>query len=221
MRQVLRLFSELPGSRSFYLTGGTALSDFYLHHRLSFDLDLFSPLRSKKVNPSIVSEMSERTADALKASGMNVKWLQNHQQCGEMIVAKKEQQTRVTLAFDTAPLLKPARKKYMNVAVASFEDAASSKLCALLERLEHRDILDVYFILKKIKSEKLIALARKRWNYIDPYKLAQLFSRIEMIMPSLSAFQGFLMQKNLQREQIASFYKKESENILSHLLGGR
>ena len=29
--------------KDFYLTGGTALSEFYLHHRLSEDLDLFCP----------------------------------------------------------------------------------------------------------------------------------------------------------------------------------
>ena len=28
--------------RYFYLTGGTALAEFYLHHRLSEDLDFFS-----------------------------------------------------------------------------------------------------------------------------------------------------------------------------------
>ncbi|MEK7458532.1 MAG: nucleotidyl transferase AbiEii/AbiGii toxin family protein, partial [Patescibacteria group bacterium] len=27
---------------TFYLTGGTALAEFYLHHRLSEDLDFFS-----------------------------------------------------------------------------------------------------------------------------------------------------------------------------------
>lgn len=30
------------GSRGFYLTGGTALSEFYLQHRYSDDLDFFT-----------------------------------------------------------------------------------------------------------------------------------------------------------------------------------
>ncbi len=41
-REFLRLFAGLPDQERFYLTGGTALSEFYLGHRLSFDLDLFT-----------------------------------------------------------------------------------------------------------------------------------------------------------------------------------
>ncbi len=35
-------FATLPDQAQFYLTGGTALAEFYLGHRLSFDLDLFT-----------------------------------------------------------------------------------------------------------------------------------------------------------------------------------
>lgn len=39
---ILKLFFASPFSRSFFLTGGTALSAFYLFHRESQDLDFFS-----------------------------------------------------------------------------------------------------------------------------------------------------------------------------------
>ncbi len=38
-------------SKNFYLTGGTALSEFYFKHRLSEDIDLFSEI---EVNPRAV-----------------------------------------------------------------------------------------------------------------------------------------------------------------------
>jgi hypothetical protein len=42
-RKFLTLFNEEKSLyKKFYLTGGTALSEFYLHHRLSEDLDFFS-----------------------------------------------------------------------------------------------------------------------------------------------------------------------------------
>ncbi|HOJ39909.1 MAG TPA: nucleotidyl transferase AbiEii/AbiGii toxin family protein [bacterium] len=41
-RYILTDFSSLPDARHFYLTGGTALSEFCLGHRRSFDLDLFT-----------------------------------------------------------------------------------------------------------------------------------------------------------------------------------
>lgn len=36
-KQVLLAFVNLPDSNRFYLTGGTALAEFYFGHRLSFD----------------------------------------------------------------------------------------------------------------------------------------------------------------------------------------
>lgn len=41
-RRFLRFFARLPDSQHFYLTGGTALAEFYLAHRYSYDLDLFT-----------------------------------------------------------------------------------------------------------------------------------------------------------------------------------
>ena len=41
-KKILKAFTEIEESRAFYLTGGTALSVFYLGHRLSEDFDLFT-----------------------------------------------------------------------------------------------------------------------------------------------------------------------------------
>ena len=39
---VLALFKKTPLAKKYYLSGGTALAEFYLHHRKSEDLDFFS-----------------------------------------------------------------------------------------------------------------------------------------------------------------------------------
>src|SRR5947209_4431075 len=41
-RALLAAFGASPLAKSFYLTGGTALAAFYLHHRDSDDLDFFT-----------------------------------------------------------------------------------------------------------------------------------------------------------------------------------
>ncbi len=42
-RRILSLLAENKSiASSFYLSGGTALAEYYLHHRLSEDLDFFS-----------------------------------------------------------------------------------------------------------------------------------------------------------------------------------
>lgn len=39
---VLELFFQEPFAKMYFLTGGTALAGFYLYHRKSEDLDLFT-----------------------------------------------------------------------------------------------------------------------------------------------------------------------------------
>jgi hypothetical protein len=38
-RSFIAEFAALPDQAQFYLAGGTALAEYYLGHRLSFDLD--------------------------------------------------------------------------------------------------------------------------------------------------------------------------------------
>ena len=49
----------------FYLTGGTALSEFYLRHRLSEDLDLFS---EEEVKPGMIEAFLKKISPKLKVS---------------------------------------------------------------------------------------------------------------------------------------------------------
>ena len=41
-KEFLSVFSGLSDQAQFYLTGGTALAEYYLGHRLSIDLDFFT-----------------------------------------------------------------------------------------------------------------------------------------------------------------------------------
>ena len=41
-KKVLEFFSSVKDSKYFFFTGGMALSEFYLGHRKSFDLDMFT-----------------------------------------------------------------------------------------------------------------------------------------------------------------------------------
>ncbi len=60
--EFLKAFSRTDLNAAFYLTGGTALSAFYLQHRLSEDLDFFTSdpgifHRVPRVIESLASEL--------------------------------------------------------------------------------------------------------------------------------------------------------------------
>lgn len=48
----------------FYLTGGTALSEFYLKHRLSYDIDLFT--EKQEVDQRLVEAFFKKISHALE-----------------------------------------------------------------------------------------------------------------------------------------------------------
>lgn len=47
----------------FYLTGGTALSSWYLHHRASYDLDFFA--KRGEPNPRLLTKWFDRNKPAI------------------------------------------------------------------------------------------------------------------------------------------------------------
>lgn len=52
-------------TRKFYLTGGTALAQFYFQHRLSEDIDLFS---EEEVEPSAIEPFLQKISIKLGIS---------------------------------------------------------------------------------------------------------------------------------------------------------
>ena len=60
----LRIFFSESFAPDFYLTGGTALSRFYLNHRLSDDIDLFT--QNQQIDFSHVNSLVLRILDKLK-----------------------------------------------------------------------------------------------------------------------------------------------------------
>ncbi len=64
-RRFLQAFFVREVGTRFFLTGGTALAAFYLHHRLSGDVDLFTtdddalPLARREI-PLIASRLADR-----------------------------------------------------------------------------------------------------------------------------------------------------------------
>lgn len=48
-------------TKNFYLSGGTALSEYYLHHRISEDLDFFSEIEIDKIWLNSLAKQVKKT----------------------------------------------------------------------------------------------------------------------------------------------------------------
>lgn len=60
----LELIQKEPQiTKRFYLTGGTALSEFYLQHRLSYDIDLFT--EKEEVDQRLIDSFLKKISPTL------------------------------------------------------------------------------------------------------------------------------------------------------------
>jgi len=142
----LRLFAASDLSEVFRLSGGTALSAFYLEHRLSDDLDFFS---SEKIPYYMVK-------DFLKQLGFTDK----------IHFAKKYDRNIFTLKLRDNSVLKTEFTYYPlknientnrigSLRIDSFKDIVVNKLCAIADRIDIKDYVDIYSALKDDDTDAL------------------------------------------------------------------
>lgn len=139
-REVLRgLLAHPEIERSFFLTGGTALSVFYLHHRVSDDLDLFT------LEPVSLSELDPWIRARWKGSCSKIKE-------GPDFLSFLIDETKVEFVHD--PLSNGDERpcaEFENgrrLKVDNLRNIVSNKLGAMVSRQEPKDFVDFYIIAK-------------------------------------------------------------------------
>ena len=130
-----RIFAQLGGEssvRSFYLAGGSACA-LHLGHRISVDLDFFTP------------EMYEpaQLIPRLESIG---KITVQQQSRGTFVGLLAE--TQVSFFYYGYPLLTPPQI-WRGVRIASLRDIALMKITAISQRGRKRDFVDLYFICRE------------------------------------------------------------------------
>lgn len=192
-------------TENFYLTGGTALSEFYLHHRLSEDLDFFS---LDEVRPITVEAFLKKFSQKIL-----LKEIKKKQFLGlfsyTLIYSDKEL-LKVDFNYYPFPLIDKGLK-FKNIIIDSLYDIAVDKLHTLFMKPRTRDYIDLYFIMKKENYllPRLILDAKAKFDWdIDKVNLGSQFSRV----------------RDLKDEDfpkmVTPFDKKEMENFFLKLAGG-
>ena len=136
---LLRLLAHSAIEESFFLTGGTALSVFYLRHRVSDDLDLFT-LASVEM-----SELDHWLRTQWKGSCSKIKE-------GPSFLSFLLDETKVDFVHD--PLSNGDERpsaEFENgkrLRVDNLRNIVSNKLGAMVSRQEPKDFVDFFFIAK-------------------------------------------------------------------------
>lgn len=159
--------------KSFYFTGGTALSAVYLHHRESEDLDFFSDLDFE--NEPIL-EIIKNIASSFKTTYRFT--IRHHSRIIEL-VQKDKLLMKIDFVYHPYKRLEkgPAIKGFP---VDSLFDIATNKLLTVNQRNEVKDFVDLYFLLKQFTVwDLLYAIKAKYHMEIDLILVASDFLKIE------------------------------------------
>lgn len=201
--KVLEIFFSVPELKQFfYLTGGTALSAFYLQHRLSNDMDMFT----HSVDIETAAPLFE---DALKNADIE---FTKERSSSTFRRYKVGGSLQVDLVRDVdfrlgSPQLKSA---FM---VDSPQNIALNKVLAIYGRLDPKDYVDLYFLKPFLNLDimKVIGIAKNKDAGIEAFQWAKVILDAESIeiLPR--------MIKPVSLKELKSFFSGLRREILTAL----
>lgn len=200
----LELFFSGRFGADFYLTGGTALARFYFQHRESVDLDLFS--QNQQLDFSAVNLEIERIGRELK---LNTTKQVTTNTFLQFIFENTDKSTlKVDLVKDI-PVHFGAIKHEGKIKIDSLENIGSNKITAIFGRTDHKDFIDLYYILNEtdFTFDHLVSLAKRKDLGLTDFYLANSIQQIE------TASQMPILLKPLDLGKYNEFYKKLSYDL--------
>lgn len=205
-KQTLYIFGKSFLHDKFYLSGGTALAEFYLQHRLSEDLDFFTQgeldLEELKKFIHLVARKNEiSTVEFQHGFGLYTFFLLD-----------KNKKFKHKIDFGQYPF-EPIEelKKIGGILVESMYDIAVNKAHTIAFHPRLRDFIDLYCILQK----------KKNWTFSEV--LNKSFAKFEMKVDALQLGENLLqvetlkdmpvMVKKIDMDKMKIFFLSEAKKL--------
>jgi predicted nucleotidyltransferase component of viral defense system len=211
-KRIILLFNTLPDKEAFYLTGGTALSAFYLKHRRSHDLDFFTEVEE------LITPFSQKLESFLLKEKMKVDRRRSLHSFIELSVKVEEEVAIIHLALDSPFRLEKVSdsQDFPGLKVDSLIDIAANKLLTLFGRAELRDFIDIYFLHQNgFDMKTLIDNARKKDPGFDLYWLGVALNRINRFPDD--AQEMLLLLKPCSMRDLKGFFNSWKEKIFMEI----
>lgn len=175
-QEIINTLKSIEEAKEFYFTGGSALAAYHLHHRLSEDMDFFTPTED------LIQLVSKKLKVELEKKGIDVNLIRSFKSFTEMIAKRGEESMKVQFALDS-PYRLDKTKEIEGMIVDSLLDIAAGKMLALFGRAAERDFVDIYFLVKEgyCDLDELIKKASEKDPGMDKYYLAIAFEQVRTL----------------------------------------
>ena len=205
-QQVLSLVNQAPEMKHFYLSGGTALAAFYLHHRFSDDLDFFT---DEDPNPMAIEAIVKSIAQTIGTSGTRYEKLHDRR-----MFFLKTNDGELKLEFTKYPFVQLDPIEMIDGArVDSLRDVSANKLAALIDRFDPKDFVDLYFILQHTSLKDVRRDTEQKFGL----KLSSLFLGGELAkVKRVEALPRMI--KPLTTDELRAFFTNQARQLLPNVL---
>ena len=158
----------------FFLTGGAALSGFYLGHRETHDLDLFTVSDALEDGFVLASEIARQRGASLES-------VRSAPDFRRLLMRHGSEAVVIDLARDRSPQFSAEKLVLNGIRVDPAEEILANKLCALLSRSEIRDLVDVRALEHAgYRVDDWLSAAMKKDTGLTPAQLGWVLNQIEM-----------------------------------------
>ena len=163
--------------KNFYLTGGTALSEYYLHHRISEDLDFFS---EREIDKIWLNTIAKKIKEEIKFEDKDIEESFNRN-----LVYFKTLKGIIKTEFTYYPFQQIETPKIIEgIKIDSLTDIAVNKFFTVYQKPTARHFIDLYLILnlKYYSWDQLEKFARIKFDtVIDPIQLGSQLIKSETV----------------------------------------
>lgn len=204
--RALRIIAEEPRLKTFYLTGGTALAAYHLHHRVSDDLDFFI---ADEPDTIFLQSFVETLKGALGAREVRFERVHDRR---VFFFILPESELKVEFTRYPFPQIEPPVVRD-GMRVDGLRDLAANKLRALLDRFEPKDFVDLFFILRTISLKNVWQDTEQKFGM----KIESLFLGGELMkVRRIQALPKML--KPLTVEELKTFFAGEAKKLAPDIL---
>jgi predicted nucleotidyltransferase component of viral defense system len=179
-KNLIYTLKKIPDIKFFYLTGGTALSEFFLGHRRSYDLDLFT------TENNLILPFSRVLEKKLSQFNYGIKVIRRFESFVEFEVSKDRENLVLHIAYDSPFRFEDPVFSDYGIKVNDYRDLITDKVLTYFGRWKHRDAVDLFFILKKDSVDNLIKMATQKDPGFDIYWFAVALKEVETFPDEIS-----------------------------------
>jgi predicted nucleotidyltransferase component of viral defense system len=184
-RDFLYSFFAQPAAAPFALTGGTALAAYYLHHRLSDDVDLFAvaPIRDLQ-DTSILDAGRLAATAAAEAIGASSETRTLSTTLHQVFLTRAEEpRLKIDIVRDPGPPFGEIQT-IEGIRVDSQLNIAVGKVNAIFGRTTARDFIDLYTLLHAgFNFDELFVLAQQKDPGLEEFYLSRMMRLVSHLGP--------------------------------------